>query len=292
LDIEVAMFVISMNPVAFTIGSLEVRWYGILIAIAVAVVIIWMIRQVDKRKPNLPAPPDIVVAPVGIISGIIGAKLVHVLERLDFYTQNPTAVFSGGGFAIYGGVLGATLGIWIYLKLSRRQRKDQHFGFFSDLVAPGIILAQAIGRIGCTINGCCHGKAAPDWLPWSVVYTHPNTECAVPGVAVHPTQVYEMIFCLIGFAVLLKLRKGLEMMEGALFMVYLILYSAWRFGIGYLRSDLQFTPLGLSQSQIISLVVLVVAIVLLVRMRHRFRTSQQKTGSEEDSSPPATLPAD
>ncbi len=284
--------IISLNPVAFTIGSLEVRWYGIFIAIAVAVVIIWMIRQIDKRKPNLPAPPDIMVAPVGIISGIIGAKLVHVLERVDYYIQNPTAVFSGGGFAIYGGVLGTTLGIWIYLKLSRRQRKDQHFGFFTDLVAPGIILAQAIGRIGCTINGCCYGKPAPDWLPWSVVYTNPNTECAVPGVPVYPTQIYEIIFCLIGFAVLLKLRKGLEMMEGALFMVYLIMYSAWRFGIGYLRSDLQFTPLGLSQSQIISLVVLVVAIILLVRMRLRFRASQQKTDSGGEPPPPPTLPAD
>jgi len=81
------------------------------------------------------------------------------------------------------------------------------------------------------------------------------------------------------------------MMEGALFMVYLIMYSAWRFGIGYLRSDLQFTPLGLSQSQIISLVVLAIAIVLLVRMRRRFQTSEQKSGSGEDSSPPATLPA-
>jgi phosphatidylglycerol:prolipoprotein diacylglycerol transferase len=283
------MFVISMNPVAFTIGSLEVRWYGILIAIAVAVVILWMIRQIDKRKPNLPAPPDIMVAPIGIVSGIIGAKLIHVLERLDYYIQNPTAVFSGGGFAIYGGVLGATLGIWIYLKLSRRKRENQHFGFFTDLVAPGIILAQAIGRIGCTINGCCYGKPAPDWLPWSVVYTHPNTECAVPGVPVQPTQVYEIIFCLIGFAILLRLRKGLEMMEGALFLVYLIMYSAWRFGIGYLRSDMQFI-FGLSQSQIISLVVLAVAIFLLVRMRLRFRASQQKPGSGEDLSPPAALP--
>ena len=80
-------------------------------------------------------------------------------------------------------------------------------------------------------------------------------------------------------------------MEGALFLIYLILYSAWRFGIGYLRSDMQFI-LGLSQSQIISLVVLAIAIFLLVRMRHRFKASEQKTGSGEDASPPATLPAD
>ena len=282
------MIIISMNPVAFTIGSIEVRWYGILIALAVLAVILWMIRQIDKRKPNLPAPPDIMVAPVGIISGIIGAKLIHVLERLDYYIQHPVEIFSGGGLAIYGGVLGATLGIWIYLKLSRRQRKDQHFGFFTDLVAPGIILAQAIGRVGCTINGCCYGKLAPDWLPWSVVYTHPNSYAPL-NVPLHPTQVYEIIFCLIAFAILLRIRGRLEPMEGALFLVYLIMYSGWRFGIGYLRSDLEFTPLGLSQSQIISIVVLAVGIILLARLRRRFKTTIKTTGSKEDTSPPATL---
>jgi phosphatidylglycerol:prolipoprotein diacylglycerol transferase len=284
------MITISVNPVAFTVGSHEVRWYGIIVAIAVAVVILWMIPQVDKRKPKLPVPPDIMTAPVGIISGIIGAKLVHVLERADYYLQHPAEIFSGGGLAIYGGVLGATLGIWIYLKLSRRHQKNQHFGFYIDLVTPGIILAQAIGRVGCTINGCCYGKPAPDWLPWSVVYTHPNSYAPL-NIPLHPTQPYEIIFCLIGFAILLKLRGRLEAMEGALFLVYLIMYSAWRFGVGYLRSDIQFI-LGLSQSQIISLVVLAIAIFLLVRMRHRFKASTQKKGSGEDASPPATLPAD
>jgi phosphatidylglycerol:prolipoprotein diacylglycerol transferase len=286
------MFTISVNPVAFTIGSHEIRWYGIIIAIAVAVVILWMVRQVDKRKAKLPVPPDMMPAPVGIVSGIIGAKLLHVLERADYYLQHPAEIFSGGGFAIYGGVLGATLGIWIYIKLSRRHLKNQHFGFYIDLVTPGIILAQAIGRIGCTINGCCYGKPAPDWLPWSVAYTHPNhaLQGTPVNIPLHPTQVYEIIFCLAGFAILLKIRGQLEAMEGALFLVYLILYSAWRFGVGYLRTDLQFI-FGLSQAQIISLVVLGVAIFLLIRMRRRFQTSEQKSGSGENFSPPTTLPA-
>jgi phosphatidylglycerol:prolipoprotein diacylglycerol transferase len=295
------MFTIGIDPVAFTIGSLEVRWYGILIAIAVAAVIVWMIRQVDKRKPNLPAPPDIAVAPVGIISGIIGAKLVHVLERLDYYIQHPVEIFSGGGLAIYGGVLGATLGIWIYLKRSRRQRKNQHFGFFSDLVAPGIILAQAIGRIGCTINGCCHGKPAPDWFPWTIKYSDayppPNgyyvQNLNLLDKPLYPTQPAEIVFCLVTFVILLTIRKRLQRIEGSLFMVYLIMYSAWRIGLGFFRSaDLYFISGILSQAQIISIVVLAVCITLLVHMRHRFRTSQQKAGSEEDSSPPATMPDD
>lgn len=79
------MFTISVNPVAFTIGSIEVRWYGIMVAIATAVVILWMVQQIEKRKSNLPARPDILIAPVGIVSGVIGAKLVHILEKLDYY---------------------------------------------------------------------------------------------------------------------------------------------------------------------------------------------------------------
>ena len=287
------MFTISIDPVAFSLGPIEVRWYGILVAISVAVVVLWSMRQIDSRRPNLPAPADIAIAPVGIVSGIIGAKLVHVLERLDYYIQNPLAIFSGGGLAIYGGVLGATLGIWIYLKLSHQEKGLKHFGFFVDLVAPGIILAQAIGRIGCTLNGCCHGRAAPDGFPWTLVYTNPDSACSIPGVPVYPTQPAEIIFALAVFFVLLKIRKRLEPVEGSLFMVYLIIYSAWRIGLGYFRSTELFFISGLlSQAQIISIVVLAVCITLLVRMRLRFKASAQKTGSGEDASPPATLPAD
>ena len=270
------MITIGIDPVAFSVGSIEVRWYGIIVAISVAVVVLWGYRQIEalRKKDGLPITPNINVAPVGIVSGIIGAKLVHVLERLDYYIQNPAAIFSGGGLAIYGGVLGAALGIWIYTRVTTH--KQQYYGFFVDLVTPGIILAQAIGRVGCTINGCCHGKPAPDWFPWSVVYTHPNTTCTLPGVAVHPTQVYEILFNLIGFSILLKLRGRLKPVEGSLFLVYLIMYSAWRLGVGFLRTaDVYFW--GLSQAQIISLVVLALCIFLLV-YRWRRRATEQLSG--------------
>ncbi len=274
------MFTINIDPVAFTIGSIEIRWYGILIAIAVAVVILWLVRQIEslRKKGELPIIPDMMIAPAGIISGMIGAKLVHVFERWDFYIQNPTAIFSGGGFAVYGGILGATLGIWIYLKLTHQDELLKHFGFFIDLVTPGIILAQAIGRIGCAINGCCHGKLAPDWFPLSLVYTHPNTSCAfdLRGVPLYPTQPAETVFGLITFAILLKLRGRLKP-DGSLFLVYLIMYSAWRLGIGYLRTDMQFI-FGLSQAQIISLVVLVASIIWLVYMRRHFKVAEQPSG--------------
>jgi phosphatidylglycerol:prolipoprotein diacylglycerol transferase len=250
-----------------------------------------MIRQVDSRKDQITEKPDLMIAPVGIIAGAIGAKLIHVLEQLDYYIQNPRLIFSGGGLAIYGGVLGATLGIWIYLKVTHQEDGIKHFGFFVDLVAPAILLAQAIGRVGCLVNGCCHGAQAPDWLPFSIMYTNPNTDCALPGVAVYPTQLYEIIFCLVAFFVLLRIRKRLEPMEGAVFLIYLILYSAWRLGIGFVRAD-QMIASGLSQSQIISIVVLVIAGDLLRRIRRKHLADQKEGGSGEDTTTPAAPPDD
>ncbi len=261
------MLTISINPIAFTIGSLEVRWYGIMIAIAVAVLIIWMIRHLHKAKAKLPAQPDIVIAPVAIIGGVIGAKLVHVLDMWGYYLQHPLEVFSGGGFAIFGGVLGAVLAIWIYLRIVRKE-KGSTFGFFADIAAPAVLLAQAIGRVGCLINGCSYGKEAPGWLPWSVVYTNPNSFAPL-NVPLHPVQVYEIIFCLVSFGILLRLRERFKAIQGALFLVYLGLYSAWRFGIGFLRSDVLHS--GLNQAQIISLVLIMASIILVVHLQRRHR---------------------
>jgi len=269
------MFTIDIDPVAFTIGAREVRWYGILVALAIGAVILWGYTHINPlgKQGKLPVPPDFNVIPAGIIGGMAGAKLVHIWERLPYYIQYPEQAFSGGGLAIYGGVLGATLGIWIYIRFTRRQQKNLHFGYYSDIIAPGIILGQAVGRIGCTINGCCYGTPTPDWLPWSVVYTHPNSYAPL-NVPVHPTQIYEIIFALIGFGILLKLRKRLKPIEGALFFVYLIIYSAWRIGVGFLRSAEAYF-FGLSQAQIISLVVLVISIFLLIRLTNKFKVTEQ-----------------
>ena len=100
---------------------------------------------------------------VGIPSGVIFARLLHVIDRWDYYGQNPGQIIGASGLTAYGGVLGAALAVWIYMKVSK-----QEFGYFADMLAPGIILAQAIGRIGCTLNGCCYGTAAS--LPWCVVF--------------------------------------------------------------------------------------------------------------------------
>lgn len=248
------MITIGINPIAFTIGTLSVRWYGIMVALAVVVVILWVLREI-RRGADISYDSVLTVALIAIPSGIIISRLLHIIDLWGFYMANPGLLWGFGGLTIYGAILGATLGIWIYSKFS-----DFKFGYFMDLVAPGVLLAQAVGRVGCTINGCCYGGEAPAWLPWSVVYTHPESYAPL-GVAIHPTQPYELIFCLIGFAVLLKLR-GHFRPEGSLFLIYLSLYSMWRIGFGFLREGTPFL-FGLQQAQVIGIIVLLIAIPIL-----------------------------
>ncbi len=242
------MITISIDPIAF----LNIRWYGIMVALAVLVVVLWMLREV-RRGANLSYDTILTAALVGIPSAIIISKLLHVVDRFDFYIQNPRLIWGFEGLTIYGAILGAVLGIWIYSKFSSFK-----FGYFVDLVAPATILAQAVGRVGCTINGCCYGIETS--LPWSVVYTHPESYAPL-GVALHPTQLYEIVFCLIVFGVLLKLRGHFKP-EGSLFLIYLSLYSLWRVGIDFLRDGTPFL-FGLHQAQVIGIIVLAIAIPLL-----------------------------
>jgi len=245
------MIEIGINPVAF----LNVRWYGIFVTLAIIVIILWLVWQV-RRGANLSYNTVFTAALVGIPSGIVLARLLHVIDRWDYYSQNLGQIIGGSGLTAYGAVLGAALGIWIYSKFSKLQ-----FGYFADLVAPAVIVAQAvIGRIGCTINGCCYGIEAPTWLPWSVVYTHPNSYAPL-GIPLHPTQPYELIFGLIVFGILLKLRGRLKP-DGSLFLVYLGLYSVWRIGIDFLREGTPFL-FGLHQAQVIGIIVLAITISLL-----------------------------
>jgi len=241
---------IDIDPVAF----LNIRWYGIFVALAIIVIILWLVWQVRKGA-NLSYETIFTAALVGIPSGIVLARLLHVIDLWDYYIQNPREIIGGSGLTAYGAVLGAALGIWIYSKFSKLQ-----FGYFADLVAPAVIVAQAvIGRIGCTVNGCCYGVKTS--LPWGIVYTHPDSLGPL-GVAVHPTQVYELIFGLIVFGILLKLR-GRFKPDGSLFLIYLGLYSVWRIGIDFLREGTPFL-FSLHQAQVIAIIVLVITVPLLV----------------------------
>jgi len=261
------MINIGIDPVAFTIGSIEVRWYGIMVALGITALVLWMLWQV-KKGAKISYDTAFTAALVGIPSGVILARVLHVVDMWEYYIQNPGQIIGGGGLTAYGGVLGAALGVWIYSRFSRFQ-----FGYFADVIAPGIILAQAIGRVGCTLNGCCYGLET--FLPWGVIYTHPDSVCQV-GAAVHPTQAYEIIWNLIVFGILIALKGRLKP-YGSLFLVYLSLYSVWRLGSDFLRDGTPFL-FGLHQAQVIAVVVLAIAIPRLV-LRTQWVKASDEAGS-------------
>ena len=242
------MIEINIDPVAFW----NVRWYGIMVALAIVVLILWTLWQVRKGA-RVSYDTVFTAALVGIPSGIIVSRLLHVIDDWEYYRENLGQIIGAEGLTIYGAVLGAALGIWIYSKFSKFQ-----FGYFADLLAPGIILAQAIGRVGCILNGCCYGLETS--LFCGFVYTNPESFAPL-GVAVHPTQLYEIIFNLIVFVVLLKLRGRLKP-DGSLFMVYLSLYSLWRLVVGFLREGTPFF-FDLHQAQVIAIIVLAITIPML-----------------------------
>jgi phosphatidylglycerol:prolipoprotein diacylglycerol transferase len=245
---------IGINPIAFSIGSISVRWYGIMIALGVVVLVLWMLREV-KKGARLSYDTIITAALIAVPSGIIVSRLLYVIDHW-VYLGYPGPLWGFEGLTIWGAVLGATLGIWVYSRFTKFP-----FGHLMDLVALPTLLAQALGRVGCTINGCCYGSVAPSWLPWSVVYTHPESYGPI-GVSVHPTQVYEIVFLLITFGVLFPLRKRFQP-DGSLFLIYLSAYSAWRLGIDFIRDGTPFL-FGLHQAQVIGIVVLLITIPILI----------------------------
>jgi len=260
----------NISPIAFTIGEISVRWYGIMVALAVLSLVLWSLWSV-KKGANTSYDTVITAAIVGIPSGVIFSRLLHVIDYWDYFIEHPGQIIGGSGLSIYGAVLGAALGIWIF----SRFRKIS-FGYFADMLAPGIILAQAIGRVGCTLNGCCYGIECR--LPWAVIYTHPESLGPL-GIPVHPTQPYEIIYNLIVFGILVALRKRFRP-DGSLFLIYLTFYAVWRLGIDFIREGRELL-FGLHEAQLISIVVLIITITLMA-----LKTRWVKKGEGEEAPAP------
>ncbi|MBC8276048.1 MAG: prolipoprotein diacylglyceryl transferase [Chloroflexi bacterium] len=266
------MIDIGIDPVAFSI----VRWYGIMVVLAVVAVIVIALRE--AKRVGLAEEHIYSVGLWAIIGGIIVSRLLHVIDKWNYYMANPAQIIGFEGLTVYGAVLGALLAVLIYCWV-----KKLSFWLIGDVIAPGAILGQAIGRIGCLINGCCYGL--PTSLPWGVIYTHPGNYGPPLGGAVHPTQVYHLIWNLIGFGVLWSLRRRLKP-QGSLFLLYLALYAAGDLAIRFFREGESFLGLrvfgfDIQQAQLIGIVVLVVTVPwLIVRM---LRARKQAVITESSS---------
>ncbi|MBI2935164.1 MAG: prolipoprotein diacylglyceryl transferase [Chloroflexi bacterium] len=251
------MIRIGIDPTIFSIGPFTLRWYSLFMALAVIFVVWWAARQ--AKNAGFSREMIFGAAAWAIPFGLIFARLFHVVDEIDYYIMKPGALLSLEGLAVFGAVVGAAVGVFIYSRI-----KKFSFGPLADMVAPGALVGQAIGRLGCTANGCCYGIATD--LPWAFIYTSPNSYAPI-GVAAHPAVVYELLFDLALFGILYRLRNRLTP-PGSLFVVYLGAYSLGRFFLTFLRQGNVFAG-GLLEAQVVSLLAMAFAAPYLLAKTRR-----------------------
>ena len=272
------MITININPIVFSVGPFDVRWYGIMVVLAVVAVIVLAI--LEARRVGLSEDHVYNVALWGIIGGILVSRLLHVIDKWDYYMANPRQIIGFEGLTVYGAVLGALIAVLIYCRV-----KKISFWQMGDIIAPGAIVGQAIGRIGCLLNGCCYGL--PTSLPWGVVYTSPASFCPL-GESFQPTQVYHILWNLIGFGILWSVRRRLEP-KGSLFLLYLAIYAAGDLGIRFVRVGEPFRSglfFNLQQAQLIGILGLLVTVPWLIIRMWRYRAKQSAAAGVKKVSRP------
>lgn len=259
------MITIPIDPIIVHIGHFAIRWYSIIILVAVFVGLRVALKEADRKSFSRDAIYDML--PWLMLGAILGARLFHVIDHWnDTFAANPGSILNiwEGGLAIWGAVAGGLITLAVLA-----WRRKWKLVFLLDLLAPALVLGQAVGRLACIITGDSVGK--PTTGPFGFAYTSPNAMVPQLGVYYAPTPVYEFLLNLSIFAILWRLRKN-RMPDGALFFIYLSLYSVGRFFIT-IWSSYQSFAFGLNQAQFLSLVSLAISIPILIRM-----ANQQKKG--------------
>ena len=262
------MVEIDSGPFLLNLGSLVLSWHGIFSFIAVASAVFLVGRWAPMRGLD---PDDIYsIAVWGIIGGIIGARLVHVIDNLDIYLDNPAQIIAiwTGGIGVWGGILGGFIGGAGYAALAKYP-----VGVVADLTAPAMLFAQSIGRLGDIVNGEHCSKATSQFFGF--IWTHGESAakyCANGiGVPVQPVIGLEILWNLACLLVIWKLRNRLRP-AGMLFAMYLALYSVGRFLVTFLRED-RIWAVGLQEAHFIAILVLVITVPFLA-FRARIGSSE------------------
>ena len=245
-------FSFTLNRAAFTIGGVNIYWYGIIICVGFLLGAVYISRRAKDYGFTQDNVYDTILLAVPL--GIICARLYFVAFRWGDYQDNLLKIFSirSGGLAIYGGVIGAVLAIVIYGRVKHLNIADM-----GDLAARGLLIGQGIGRWGNFVNAEAHG--GPTDLPWRMVIDG--------GAGVHPTFFYESVWNLLGFVVLHQWAKK-RRFSGEIFLGYLAWYGFGRMFIEGMRTDsLYIGQTGLRVSQLVAFATCVIAVWLIVRGR-------------------------
>lgn len=247
-----------LSPIALDLGPLEIHWYGIIIAAGMLLGFYIANREADRR--GLPEGMFMDLMFYIIIFSIIGARLYYVIFQWGYYSQNPIDIFliNEGGMAIHGGLIGGGLAGYIFCRV-----KGYSFFRIADIAAPSLILGQAIGRWGNFMNQEAHGgEVTRGFLESLKLPEFIINQMYIDGAYYHPTFLYESLWNLIGFVILLLLRPKLKI--GQTILLYLIYYSAGRFFIEGMRTDSLMIGDVLRTAQVISILLIVLAVVIWI----------------------------
>jgi len=259
------MLTISNDPVAFTIGSLEIRWYGIMIAVAVISLLVVMLREARRRGIT----NDIYgVFLSGIVGGVVGGRLAYIVYNWPHFVAHPLDVFAFQGMAQNGMIIGVVAAALIYMRVTRM--RFSALLSLGDVLAVGAPLGLAIARVGCTLNGCCSGRPSPfSFFPLAVIYTpRDSMDPQYWNTPLYFTEFYHLLWGLAVFGIVWQLRGKLKP-EGSLFFFFLCIFAIGDFGIRFLRPEGPWVW-GLQQAQVLDLAILVVFLPWLIFRMRRF----------------------
>lgn len=255
---------LTINPVAFNLGNLSVKWYGVIMALAIILAVSMAIIEGRRRQIESDDFVDLLLWAVPL--GYVGARIYYVIFEWQYYAQHPDQIIAiwNGGIAIYGGLLAGLVVLLIFC-----YKKMLPPFLMLDIITPGVMAAQILGRWGNFINQEAHG--GPTTLGFLQSLHLPNfiiSQMKINGVYYQPTFLYESFFNLIGLILILVLRHRKHLFkQGEIFMLYLAWYSVVRFFVEGMRTDSLYLWGSIRVSQLLSLILLVIVIGLFIYRR-------------------------
>ncbi len=255
---------LTINPVAFNLGNLSVKWYGVIMALAIILAVSMAIIEGRKRQIESDDFVDLLLWAVPL--GYVGARIYYVIFEWQYYAQHPDQIIAiwNGGIAIYGGLLAGLVVLLIFC-----YKKMLPPFLMLDIITPGVMAAQILGRWGNFINQEAHG--GPTTLGFLQSLHLPNfiiSQMKINGIYYQPTFLYESFFNLIGLILILVLRHRKHLFkQGEIFMLYLAWYSVVRFFVEGMRTDSLYLWGSIRVSQLLSLILLVIVIGLFIYRR-------------------------
>ncbi len=268
----------------FTIfgNEITIRWYGAIIAFGFLLAVLFGGRMAYKWKISLDKMLDVLI--YGTVFAIIGARLYYCIFKWDSYKDNPLKIFAvwEGGLAIYGGIIGGLAAAYVVCKV-----RKMNFWNLLDMAAMSLLIGQGIGRWGNFANQEAFGTNTD--LPWGMWSSKVSTYISShmdefeangivmdPNRAVHPTFLYESLWCLLGFFVLYAICKKARLFSGQIFLCYGVWYGLERAVVEGLRTDsLYITGTTIRVSQLLSAVLTLVCLAILISLIVKYKKNPQ-----------------